>query len=76
MIRHHNIGPQPVQFGVTSKEGILNQGRNLGFTKPSRANLGPIEDRIKFREQFLVLIKFEFRDFLSRCFGFPDLTLN
>ena len=57
MIHHHNIGPQPVQFGVTSKEGIFNQGRNLSFTKPSRASLGLIEDCIKFREQFLMLIK-------------------
>jgi len=76
MIHHYDIGPKPVQFGVTSKEGILNQGRNLSFTEPSRATLSPIEDRVKFREQFLVLIKFKLRDLVSRCFGIRDLAFN
>lgn len=76
VIHHHDVSPKLVKFGVTSKEGILNQGRNLRLTKPSRASLGFIKDRIKFPEQFLVLIQFEFRDPFGRCSGFPDFTLD
>jgi len=53
MIHHHNIGRQPVEFRVTSEESILDQSRNLNFTKASRAALGLIEDPISFANSFL-----------------------
>ena len=76
MIHHHDIGPKPVEFGVTSKDGILNQGRNLSLTEPSRTGFSLIQDCIKSGEQFLMLIKLKFCDLFSGAIGFFDLARN
>ena len=76
MIHHHHIGPKPVQFGVTSKKGVLNQSRNLRFTEPSGAGRSLVQDGINFDEKFLVLVKLKFCDLFSGASGFFYFTLN
>jgi hypothetical protein len=74
MIHHHHVGPKLVQLGVTPKQCILNQGRDLSLTEPSRTRFSFVEDDVNLGEEFLVMLKFEFRNPFGRSASSIDLA--